>query len=148
MPNSHVTFVVIYRVCLSPRKSPCSLPFAFFNYTVTPDVTRHHTPPCFEGVGSLSKDDVLAPCHQRDGSTYTGTRPMHCLYRGKSREVRRVLSPYIGRIIAGSQCQCSDLPCMFVSEKITVFIAICILQLCSHTRYHQAPHVIISPLYM
>ena len=42
----HSTNVVIYHVCLSPRKLPCSLPFAFFNYAVDswpPDVTRHPT---------------------------------------------------------------------------------------------------------
>ena len=34
--------------------------------------------------------------------------------------------------------QCRDLPCMFVSEKITVFIVICILQLVTPdvTRHH------------
>ena len=37
---------------------------------------------------------------------------------------------------------CSDLPCMFVSEKITVFIAICILQLTAFwvsARWHYTP---------
>ena len=50
------------------EKSLCSSPFAFFNYTVIPDVTRHHTPPCFEGVGPLSEDGVLDPHQHRDGS--------------------------------------------------------------------------------
>ena len=35
---------------------------------VTPDVTRHHTPPCFEGVGPLSEDGVPDPHQHRDGS--------------------------------------------------------------------------------
>ena len=91
--------VVIYHVCLSLRKSPCSSPFAFFNYTVTPDVTRHHTPPCFEGVRPLSEGDVLAPCQHRDGSIHPGTGALHCLYSGKSRGFGRVLSPYIGRAL-------------------------------------------------
>ena len=74
-----------YHVCLSLRKSPCSSPFAFFNYAVTPDVTSHHTPPCFEGVGPLSEGHVLAPHQHRDGSIHPGTGALHCLYNGKSK---------------------------------------------------------------
>ena len=58
----------------------------------------HYTPPCFEGVGPLHEDDVLAthrhgegssypvflseaavrdPHQYRDGSIYTGTGAMH-----------------------------------------------------------------------
>ena len=53
--------------------------------SVTPDVTRHYTPPCFEGVGPLSEDGVLDPHQHRDGSIYTATGVMHCLYSGKPR---------------------------------------------------------------
>ena len=53
----------------------------------------HYTPTCFEGVGPLSEDV------DRGGSIYTGTGPMHCLYRVKSRGLGRVLSPCIGRAL-------------------------------------------------
>ena len=61
----------------------------------------HYTSPCFEGVDPLSEDIVPDLCQHRDGSTYTGTGPMHCLYRGKSRGLGRVLSPYIAVVDPG-----------------------------------------------
>ena len=61
---------------------------------VTPNVTRHHTPPCFEGVGPLSEDGVPDPRQHRDGSIYKATGAVHCLYSSKPRGFRRVQPLY------------------------------------------------------
>ena len=99
--------VVIYHVYLSPRKSPCSLPFAFFNSArkiTHPGAARHYTPSCFEGVGPLTKDVILQverrvlissflhgdryPHQCRNGSIYTGRGTRHQQCKGRSMGLR------------------------------------------------------------
>ena len=56
-------------VCLrSLHKSDCHLYTS--NLTVDSYAQAHYTPPCFEGVGPLHEDDVLATHRHGEGSSY------------------------------------------------------------------------------
>ena len=98
--EAHITYVVIYHVFVCEKITVFIIAICKQLLTAFWVSDRwHYTPPYFEGVGPLSEDVVLDPCQHRGGSIYTGTGPMHCLYRVKSKGLGKVWSPCIGRAL-------------------------------------------------